>query len=417
MNSKMVDMRDYKLIQADVLNGIPIDDKSIHCVVTSPPYFGLRDYGTEAQLGLEPLHDCLSWATGKEPVKHCCHVCNGRIWGAEIWRVLRDDGTFWLNYGDSYSGSGKGQAGKITREQSHMEGKVNIKFVGLKDKDLIGIPWRVALALQSDGWYLRSDIIWHKPNPMPESVTDRPTKSHEHIFLLTKNKKYYYDADAIKETSVDPESHKGRRKRNAHRMNEVDRKNYKFAGSVLPDGTLKNEGKEYPTRNKRDVWNMSTRSYKGAHFATFPPELPETCIKAGTSEKGVCPECGNQWERVTEKTNMVIERSERTHSKGHTRTSGKMVSPPTSKTTGWKPTCGHDRTPIPATVYDPFGGSGTTAYVAQKLGRSFILTELNPEYIELQKERTGMKALDEWENGIEAESNLEGLPMFEEINE
>ena len=200
-------------------------------------------------------------------------------------------------------------------------------------------------------------------------------------------------------------------------MNEVDRKNYKFAGSVLPDGTLKNEGKEYPTRNKRDVWNMSTRSYKGAHFATFPPELPETCIKAGTSEKGVCPECGNQWERVTEKTNMVIERSERTHSKGHTRTSGKMVSPPTSKTTGWKPTCGHDRTPIPATVYDPFGGSGTTAYVAQKLGRSFILTELNPEYIELQKERTGMKALDEWENGIEAESNLEGLPMFEEINE
>jgi DNA modification methylase len=411
MNSKMVDMRDYKLIQADVLNGIPIDDKSIHCVVTSPPYFGLRDYGTEAQLGLEPLHDCLSWATGKEPVKHCCHVCNVRIWGSEIWRVLRDDGTFWLNYGDSYSGSGKGQAGKITREQSHMEGKVNIKFVGLKDKDLIGIPWRVALALQSDGWYLRSDIIWHKPNPMPESVQDRPTKSHEHIFLLTKNKKYYYDADAIREENSIT-SHTGGTNRNDSKYASLQ--NYGKTSGMRVGSPIPRNG-----RNKRDVWSMTTRSYKGAHFATFPPELPETCIKAGTSEKGVCPECGNQWVRVVEKKRHNTRPGNNSKYAG-TDVSGKSLTkrPMTeSKTTGWKTICEHDHTPIPATVYDPFGGSGTTAYVAQKLGRSFILTELNPEYIELQKERTGMKALDEWKNGIVAESNLEGLPMFEEINE
>ena len=253
----------------------------------------------------------------------------------EIRRALRDDGTVWLNLGDSYASGGTGGcSSKSTlnggRGVSDSE-KIRVMKQssrpipsGMKPKDLIGIPWRVAFALQSDGWYLRQDIIWHKPNPMPESVTDRCTKSHEYIFLLTKSAKYYYDSEAVKEKSVDPESFTGRRKRNAGTMADFDAKNYKMNGSVQSDGTLAH-GQVYEKRNKRSVWTVTTKPYSEAHFATYPEALIVPCIKAGCPEGGI--------------------------------------------------------------VYDPFGGAGTTALVSHKLGRDWVLSELNSEYVTIAEKR------------------------------
>lgn len=226
----------------DVLRGM--EPKSVHCVVTSPPYWGLRDYGIEDQLGLEP--------TLEGYVENMVDVFR------EVRRVLRDDGTLWLNLGDSYAASMKGSGGRS----------------GLKKKDLIGIPWRVAFALQADGWYLRSDIIWHKDNPMPESVTDRPTKSHEYMFLMSKSPKYYFDAKAVKEPAV---------------MRPQNR--FTNGRGNKDDGYAphrKAPGMTNPTvRNIRTVWTIPTKPYKGAHFATFPPRLVEPCIKAGSPIGGV----------------------------------------------------------------------------------------------------------------------------------
>ena len=272
-------------------------EKSVHTCVTSPPYFGLRDYGVDDQIGLEQTPEAF--------VAEMVTVFR------EVRRVLRDDGTLWLNLGDSYAGSGKGRNGdgspnvnplskQATSAGTIIGNLVKSHTPDLKPKDLIGIPWRVAFALQTDGWYLRQDIIWHKPNPMPESVTDRCTKAHEYIFLLSKSPKYYFDNEAIKEKSVDPESHKGMKKRSA-------------------------EGKIYEKRNKRSVWKITTKPFKGAHFATFPSDLIEPCILAG------CPEGG--------------------------------------------------------TVLDPFGGAGTTGLVASNHNRNAILCELNPEYAELARTR------------------------------
>jgi site-specific DNA-methyltransferase (cytosine-N4-specific) len=251
---------------------------SVRTCVTSPPYFGLRDYGHDGQIGLEQ--------TLEEYVEQMVKVF--RL----VRDVLTDDGTLWLNLGDSYNGSGG--AGGDYNKGGLKEGQP--KYPGrnldcLKSKDLIGIPWRVAFALQADGWYLRSDIIWHKPNPMPESVTDRPTKSHEYLFLLTKNAKYYYDHEAIKEQSV-----------------------MTSAGSAQRD-----------TRNKRDVWIINTKPFKGAHFAVMPEALVEPCILAGSASGD--------------------------------------------------------------TVLDPFAGSGTVGVVAKRHGRKFVGVELNPEYAEMAEQR------------------------------
>ena len=273
--------------------------KSVHCCVTSPPYFGLRDYGEDGQIGLED--------TPEQFVANMVEVFR------EVWRVLRDDGTLWLNLGDSYSGSGKGPAGNLgaTHNERWLEHKHSaIVPNGLKPKDLIGIPWRVAFALQADGWYLRQDIIWHKPNPMPESVTDRCTKAHEYIFLLTKSRQYYFDHEAIKEKAVS------------------NNKPRQF-GATKQVGTLRNDiGRIFEDtglRNKRSVWTVTVKPFKGAHFATFPPELIEPCILAG------CPPDG--------------------------------------------------------TVLDPFFGAGTTGLVAQQHGRNWIGCELNPVYAEMASKR------------------------------
>jgi DNA modification methylase len=280
--------------------------KTARMCVTSPPYYGLRNYGDEdRQIGQEN--------TPEEYIQNLVEVFR------EVREVLTDDGTLWLNMGDSYYNyrPGKGQAlvkQSVSNTKQDLPDKCAKranKLQGLKEKDLIGIPWMLAFALRADGWYLRQDIIWHKPNPMPESVRDRCTKAHEYIFLLSKNKHYYYDNDAIKEPAKDW----GTRDRTKGK--------YHNKGTGLQPHT--GLTKSYPTKNKRSVWSITKRPYKGAHFATYPPELIEPCIKAG-SEEGDC-------------------------------------------------------------VLDPFMGSGTTAAVAKSLGRDYIGCELHEDYGNLIQQR------------------------------
>ena len=346
-----------------------LDAESVQMCVTSPPYFGLRDYGHTGQIGLEPTPD--AYAAELVAVFR------------EVRRVLRDDGVLWLNLGDSYAAmrdskatpdtlrgdsDGTAVAGVSNRNPA------NLRAAGLKHKDLCGIPWRVAFALQADGWYLRSDIIWHKPNPMPESVTDRPTKSHEYLFLLAKSERYYYDADAIAEPA-----------KWERWGNQTERKSHTGTAGHLGGKTLA----ELPikdTKNARTVWTIATKPFKGAHFATFPPALIEPCILAG-SAKECCAACGAPSVRQVERTAMVIDRSERTHDKGRTRASGTMVSPATSVTTGFAPSCSCNAGVVSGTVLDPFGGAGTTGLVADRLGRNAILCELNPDYAAMAERR------------------------------
>ena len=308
-----------KIIQGDcleVLKSLP--DGIINTCITSPPYFGLRDYGVDGQIGLEETPD--------QYVAKLVEVFR------EVWRVLRNDGTLWLNLGDSYAGSGMGAANYpdcASEKQKSNLGSTTAKgrggmTYGLKPKDLIGIPWRVAFALQADGWYLRQDIIWAKPNPMPESVTDRCTKSHEYIFLLSKSQKYYYDNEAIKEPIAESTKKFGGGKKGWGKSN---------INHATPQGThgpsLRGEGRcgesSDGTRNKRSVWTVATKPFSEAHFATFPEDLIKPCILAGCPESGI--------------------------------------------------------------VYDPFMGSGTTAFVAKKLGRHYLGSELNPDYIKIANDR------------------------------
>ena len=295
---------DYRIIEGDCIEGMRrLEGQSVNCVVTSPPYFGLRDYGHDGQIGLEASPDAF--------VAKLVEVFR------EVRRVLRDDGTVWLNLGDSYA-----NGGRATRDADDklLERGMNTRpDDGAKPKDLLGIPWRVAFALQADGWYLRQDIIWHKPNPMPESVRDRCTKAHEYIFLLSKSKRYYFDSEAIKEPASGGTS-KGDGRRLAEQA--IAR-----TGGVISGGTAKSTlgTSATETRNRRSVWTVATKPYKGAHFATFPPDLIRPCILAG------CPKDG--------------------------------------------------------TVLDPFGGSGTTALVALEEGRKAVLCELNTDYIALAHKR------------------------------
>lgn len=259
-----------------IINGNSLDElkkiksNSVDCCVTSPPYWGLRDYGHDGQIGLE--------VSPQQYVDKLVDVFR------EVKRVLKDDGTLWLNLGDSYSGSGKGPAGNLGKKNNerHLEHKHSAVIPkGLKPKDLVGIPWRVAFALQEDGWYLRQDIIWAKPNPMPESVKDRCTKSHEYIFLLSKNKTYYFDSDAISEP-----------------VKEISKKRAKGGWrptklNISKDGVHNEEFDVMGTRwvkdkrNKRSVWTVTTQSFKDAHFATYPPELIRPCILAGSRVGGI----------------------------------------------------------------------------------------------------------------------------------
>ena len=334
--------------------------------------------------------------------------------------MLKKEGTLWLNLGDSYAGSwgnyhpnsppGKhGQRLKNTArwnrpaydDKQDFRPPTSNNLSGLKPKDLIGIPWMVAFALRADGWYLRQDIIWSKNNCMPESVTDRCTKSHEYLFLFAKSQRYYFDSEAIKEPSVtnDP------------------RRPYTSKGAWEMDGRAPEQihsgerraGNDFSKRNKRSVWKVNTVPYREAHFATFPEKLIEPCILAGTSEKGYCPACGKAWERQTEKkgATTIAERGYDTHQlaegKGMLNTSrswkGGDVPVATYKTIGWLPSCQcGDLKPVPGIILDPFFGAGTTGLVAKKLGRHYIGIELNEAYIGMAQKRVAAvpARLDRW---------------------
>ena len=330
-------METNKIIQGDalaILKTLPAE--SVDCMITSPPYWGLRDYGAKGQLGLE-----------KTPEKY---VANLVAVFSEIKRMLKKEGTAWLNLGDSYAGSGRGRdadgtwnPGKGGSKQETNKGAITGRAVnsksfskkliekgaignawvkppqGLKPKDLVGIPWRVAFALQADGWYLRQDIIWAKPNPMPESVTDRCTKSHEYIFLLSKSQKYYFDNEAIREPYTKPMNRWGGQKLEAKGKSEWDK------GTGQQTYRHRDMRPNSNGRNRRSVWTITTKPYKEAHFATFPEKLIEPMVKAGCPKGGV--------------------------------------------------------------VLDPFMGAGTTAVVARNLNREYLGIDLNPDYIKIAESR------------------------------
>ncbi len=315
----------------EVLKTLP--DESVHCVVTSPPYWGLRSYGHDDQYGLE--------ATPQEHVEQMVRVFR------EVRRVLRSDAVMFLNYGDSYASGGRADFGPPTSTKSNVckQTPRPPQPPGLKEKDLIGMPWRVALALQADGWWLRSDIIWHKPNPMPESVTDRPTKAHEYVFLLTKKARYFYDADAIREPHLASSIQRAKSP-----VNAMGGPNGEFGARISQGGDTNEVALNPAGRNKRDVWTIPTSPFPGAHFATFPPALVEPCIKAGTSEKGCCPECGAPWVRVVEKTRTFESGSGKSGNipkgkhgpelQGGGETLDVRRGPCVStKTIGWRPSC------------------------------------------------------------------------------
>ncbi len=465
------------ILQGDVLQKLKeLRDESVQSVITSPPYWGLRDYGVAGQIGLEPTID--------EYIVKMVEVFR------EVRRVLRKDGTLWLNMGDSYSHGGNGARDPVRwPKQSRNDHRVlhSKTRSGLKPKDLIGMPWRVAFALQADGWYLRCDIIWSKLNPMPESTTDRPTKAHEYIFLMTKsgspqfwthrnlpgvrkNPKpdyiyvhesgredlnepegwkdstewkrinlwtghdYFYDAEAIKTPAATATI-------NDKRGNEDgSRKDRGFPGNASNGGTnlggkkkqktpsgwntdhkgsdligrypgigpkhaaARNRGEKYKTMapilkvNRRSVWEIPTQPYPDAHFATFPEMLVKLCILAGSSAKGCCSECGAPWARIIEAAYKNDTTTDGRPAKGNRH---KLVGDEIDRvmgyaertrkitnTLGWQPTCECNAAVVPCTILDIFGGSGTTAKVAQDEGRDWIVIELNPEYIPMIEKRT-----------------------------
>jgi DNA modification methylase len=376
-------MTSHRIIQGDCIEGLrTLPDASVHCCVTSPPYWGLRDYGHDGQIGLE--------STPEAYVARMVEVFR------EVRRVLRDDGTCWVNLGDSYAANaatskkiGESHRGSDTPtlNQPH-QCRVSVRGGEwrIKAKDLCGIPWRVAFALQADGWWLRQDIIWHKPNPMPESVRDRCTKAHEYVFLLTKSDRYHYDAEAISEASV---SGPDRRLRSST-----------FAKAGTQGGHAR--GAEYVesdgTRNRRSVWTITTKPYSGAHFAVMPPDLVEPCILAGCPEQ-CCPVCGAGYERITAKQkrfesgsgrsgNAIEGKQDLAASETNSTPDIRMGPVVSVQTLGWAPVCDCAASgTMPGTVLDPFAGSGTTLAVAAELGRSGVGCELNPEYIRLAERR------------------------------
>jgi len=398
----------YQGHSLDILKTFP--NESVQCVVTSPPYFSLRSY-----LDTENPNKHLEIGFDNSLQEY---ITNLTSLFSEIHRVLRKDGTFWLNLGDTYAGNKLGNTqGTYSSNLKYANPEKDLESfrkeneykktvpMGLKSKDLIGVPWRVAFALQDAGWYLRSDIIWAKSisfnskytgSCLPESCKDRPTKSHEYLFLLTKSPKYFYDKEAVQEKAQDW----GSRNRDEFRGGTTDPK-LKHHG--LADCDFSASG-----RNLRSVWTVNPKPFKGAHFATFPEKLIEPCIKAGTSEYGCCVNCGKPYKRITVKGNADEEHKKtcgadsngeylglatkdydsaraQNASEVKARILAGMVK---TKTTGWKKDCKCLTNDIkPCVVLDPFFGAGTTGVVSKKLGRSWVGIDLNPEYCEIARTR------------------------------
>ncbi len=418
-------------------NGLP--DEFVQCVVTSPPYWGLRKYSGEQELvwgrnedncprccehqwvkhiqkprGGRNLPDnmpntggnttqqlmdnprfgvdtnfcslCGAWrgAYGLEPtpemyVQHTIEILR------EIRRVLRKDGVVFWNIGDSYNGSGgehkhgKGQSG-LTNNRDKVGFVPGRNVSSLKPKDLCLIPFRVAIAAQEAGWYVRSDIIWSKNNPMPESVTDRPTNSHEHILMLTKSAKYYWDADAVREKGPQLGHY-----RKDGRAGHTDSKT-KLTEEELVNPGFREKFDNPLGRNIRSVWEFPTQPYPEAHFAVFPEKLPELCIKAATPEVGCCSKCGSPWVRVTEKVGKFQRRWSNNNAEGspyEKQGSDQNIY----EYKGWQPTCKCNADKVPSLVLDPFAGAGTTLWVAKKLNRKAVGYEISEEYCQLIVER------------------------------
>ena len=395
-----------------VLQQLP--SASVQCCVTSPPYWALRDYGVDGQLGLETTPELF--------VESMVRLF------AEVRRVLRNDGTLWLNIGDSYF-QGKGVAGGL--DPKNPLGRKRTQFpnqkavAGLKGKDLVGIPWMLAFALRADGWYLRQDIIWHKRSPMPESVRDRCTKSHEYIFLLSKSPKYFYDAIGSHEETTGNSHARGdglnAKARSIIAGDHKNRPKQNDSFSAAVNGIV-------ATRNMRSVWPLASFPLKESHFAAYPPELVRRCLSAGISEKGCCSSCGKPWVRVTEKVREATRPG--TNAKQHFCSnwqSGKgshntlqhnglqgdhpktwksdnfdsvgqrsELSPnrdpmrhvTATRTVGWKADCECEESQaVPCRVLDPFHGAGTTWKVCERLGASYIGIDLNEEYLQLSVDR------------------------------
>lgn len=386
-----------KILVGDVQDILPLLPGGIfHTCVTSPPYYGLRDYGDSNQIGLEK--------TPEEYIEKLVQVFRG------VKRVLRDDGTLWVNIGDSYSGSGKAGVNPEYRKRHTSFGKKMRKerfevymgtSQGTKSKDLMGIPWMLAFALRADGWYLRSEIIWHKTNPMPESIRDRPTKSHEQIFLLSKKPKYYYDKDAILEP-LQPVRGGKQKKVLEGRREKVRNKRGEPKGIRAQN---KEPSYNAKGRNKRSVWTISTKPFKEAHFAVFPPDLIEPCILAGSSENGCCSECGNLYKRILERAGTGPERKRRKHDQtnlnmlsGNSYMKWKQENP--DQFLGWAPSCQCGAEEEPCLVLDPFFGAGTTGLVAARLGRDFTGIELKEDYSEMALARLNKLNKEFGNNGI-----------------
>ena len=394
-----------RVLTGDVFERLSeLPDESVHCAVTSPPYFGLRDYGVAGAIGLEPTFD--------EHLDVMVRVFR------EVRRVLRNDGTCWLNYGDAYAGSWGAQSrGNPCVETSTLSGGQvyagakgthtgSVKRTpGLKPKDLLMMPARIALALQSDGWWLRSEIIWHKVNPMPESVRDRPTSAHEKMYLLTKAARYFYDVDAVRTVAkYSSDDRKGRASmdhksapdetRNGMRPRTDKQRGHgrRHAGFNERWDAMPKDEQQTHGANLRNVWTFATEPYRDAHFAVMPTAIVEPCIQAGTSEKGCCERCGKPWVRVTEPAQGgSIGQSWHDHSddnmRGQRGTNCDGRAYRRGKTSGWSPSCECAADTVPCTVLDPFGGSGTVGLVADRLGRDAILIELNPDYADMARER------------------------------
>lgn len=464
---------DYQILEGDVLTQLrTLAYESVHCVITSPPYWGLRDYGTGTWEGGDPACDHVEKRqpqnlaaladrlaprlNPRNPTRLDDEQVNTRQYRSvcgkceavrvdhqlglektpdeyvanmvdvfrEVKRVLRHDGTVWLNLGDSYASQGGAKPAGMyhhntgqgqNRQDAGQPARYGVD--GLKSKDLVGIPWMVAFALRADGWYLRSDIIWHKPNPMPESVVDRPTKAHEYLFLLTKSPKYFYDHEAIKEpvAKVQPPRRFGRKE-----YEEPQRTGGHVAAREMAlttgQGTTASAGNHFgrvfggeSKRNRRSVWTVTTKPFKGAHFAVFPEKLIEPCVLAGTSDTGVCVACGAPQTRVVVKgepdlahqiacggdatgayTGTATKDYGAARAQDPSATKARILAGMVAKrTVDWSRTCDCPFTddPVAATILDPFSGSGTTGVVALKHGRNYIGIELNPEYAALSRAR------------------------------